>query len=170
LPQEVETYIGLGSNLGDRQANLASARKGFRDLGRITAESSIYVTEPWGVSEPQPNYLNQVVGLMTTLTPRKLLEALLAIEASLGRERGTRGKPRLIDLDLLLYGGALMDEPDLIVPHPRMHERAFVLAPLAEIAPQMLVPGTGKTVADLAKAVEARGVKKLPVKAKGRTK
>lgn len=167
LTQEVETYIGLGSNLGDRQMNLANARKGLLDLGRVTAESSIYETEPWGVNGPQPDYLNQVVRLVTTMTPRKLLGSLLDIEAHLGRTRSAkRGEPRLIDLDLLLYGADCVDEPDLVVPHPRMHERPFVLAPLAEIAGRMLVPGTSKTVAELANAAGAKGVMKHPNKVK----
>jgi 2-amino-4-hydroxy-6-hydroxymethyldihydropteridine diphosphokinase len=171
VSQEVRTYIGLGSNVGDRRVNLANAREALREIGRIATESSIYETEPWGVSGPQPDYLNQVVCLFTKLTPRKLLGALLEIETRLGRKRKDTGEPRVIDLDLLLYGADRVDEPpDLVVPHPRMHERAFVLVPLAEIAPNVYVAGTSKSVADLAKATGSNGVRKLATRVKGQSK
>ena len=154
----VEAYIGLGSNLGDREANLAAARRELAKLGRVTAESSVYETEPWGVKAPQPKYLNQAVCLGTGLQPRELMRALLAIEASMGRIRTGTAAPRVIDLDLLLYGGAMTDTSGLTIPHPRMHLRAFVLVPLAEIAPELAVPGSGMTVRELAAGVGTAGV------------
>ena len=157
----VAAYIGLGSNLGDREANLAAARTKLAKLGRIAAESSLYETEPWGVDEPQPKYLNQAVCLVTESGPGELMSALLAIEAGMGRMRTRPGEPRVIDLDLLLYGGHQINAPGLTVPHPRMTQRAFVLAPLAEIAPGLAVPGTGQTVGQLAARVGSQGVRRF---------
>jgi 2-amino-4-hydroxy-6-hydroxymethyldihydropteridine diphosphokinase len=132
-------YVGLGSNLGDREAAIRAAAEavGARRL------SPIVETEPWGYEE-QPRFLNAVAELETDLAPRALLERLLDVERSLGRERtGPRWGPRTIDLDLLLYGEKRIAEPDLEVPHPRMHERAFVLEPLAALAPELEIPGRG---------------------------
>ena len=122
-------YVGLGSNLGDRAANLAEARRRLSESGRIVAASSIYETDPWGVDPGQPVYLNQVVSMATPLSPAELLKVLLRIELEMGRVRTAPGDPRLIDLDLLLYGDEVTDGPGLTLPHPRMGERAFVLAP-----------------------------------------
>ncbi len=152
-------FIGLGSNLGDRSANLARARREIdRTAGKIRAESSIYETAPWGVAPGQPDYLNQVVMVETERSPRAVLDLLHRTERSLGRVRETPGEPRLIDLDLLLYGDRTIDEPGLTVPHPRMTERAFVLAPLAEIAPGLDHPATGKTIRQLLCGVDRSGV------------
>ena len=156
----VTAFIGLGSNLGDRAANLASARHALRELGEVSAESPAYETAPWGVDREQPRYLNQVARLETALEPADLLRRLLEIETELGRERQRPGQARVIDLDLLLYGRRVIDEPGLTVPHPRMHLRAFVLAPLADIAPELMHPVLGKTVADLLAGLEVRGVEK----------
>jgi 2-amino-4-hydroxy-6-hydroxymethyldihydropteridine diphosphokinase len=139
----VDAYIGLGSNLGDPEARLAAATAALGRLPHSTLEavSRIYRTAPVGLLE-QPDYLNAVARLRTTLSPRDLLEALLAIEQAQGRMRGTPNGPRTLDLDLLLYGDARIDEHDLMVPHPRMTERAFVMVPLAELAPGLsLVSG-----------------------------
>lgn len=139
-----EVYVALGSNLGDRAHNLAAARDA---LGRgaliIERASSIYETEPWGAANQGP-YLNQAVLGRTQLAPRALLAKLLEIERELGRDRShaERFGPRVIDLDILLYEGVVLSEPDLQIPHPRMMERAFVLVPLAEIAPELEVGGT----------------------------
>ena len=136
----IRAFVGLGSNVGDRLANLKKALAELRaqagiEVGRV---SSAYDTDP--VGPPQPNFLNAVVELLTTLSPRELLGALKDIEARLGRSPGERWGPRVIDLDLLLYGTGEIHEEGLHVPHPLMRERAFVLVPLAEIAPE-LVPG-----------------------------
>jgi 2-amino-4-hydroxy-6-hydroxymethyldihydropteridine diphosphokinase len=140
----VRAYVGLGANLGDREAAIRRAAEllGARRL------SSIRETEPWGYAE-QPLFLNAVAEIETGLAPRKLLERLLEIERSLGRRReGPRWGPRTIDLDLLLYGDEVVDEPGLSVPHPRAHERVFVLEPLAELDPSLKIPGKG-TVSSL---------------------
>ena len=132
-------YVGIGSNLGDREALLREAADaiGARRL------STIVETEPWGYVE-QPRFLNAVAELETELEPRKLLELLLAVERRLGRDRsGPRWGPRTIDLDLLLYGRIRLQEPGLEIPHPRLHERLFVLEPLAELDPGLEIPGIG---------------------------
>lgn len=132
-------YVGLGSNLGDREALIREAAAAI-DASRL---SPIVETEPWGFEE-QPRFLNAVAELHTELEPRELLELLLDVERRLGRDRsGPRWGPRTIDLDLLLYGRLRLREPGLEIPHPRLHERAFVLEPLAALAPGMEIPGIG---------------------------
>ncbi|MBC7106991.1 MAG: 2-amino-4-hydroxy-6-hydroxymethyldihydropteridine diphosphokinase, partial [Firmicutes bacterium] len=129
-------YVGLGTNLGNKMENLQvalgllAAARGVRVL-RV---AGVYRTAPWGFAE-QDWFLNTVAEVATTRVPRRLLEVLLEIEARMGRRRSTRWGPRVIDLDLLLYDNRVLHEPDLVVPHPRMHERAFVLVPLAELEP-----------------------------------
>jgi 2-amino-4-hydroxy-6-hydroxymethyldihydropteridine diphosphokinase len=136
-------YIGLGSNLGDREAMITQAA----DLIDAVRLSTIHETAPWGYAD-QPSFLNAVAEVDTALEPRALLDRLLAVEHELGRERtGPRWGPRVIDLDLLLYGDRVVDEPGLTVPHPRLLERAFALEPLAELAPSHEIPGNG-TVSD----------------------
>jgi 2-amino-4-hydroxy-6-hydroxymethyldihydropteridine diphosphokinase len=140
--------IALGSNVGDRRAHLDFAIGRLRaTLGGVKV-SSLIETAPEGVGA-QPAYLNGVLVGMSREHPRGLLERLQAIEHERGRERPFSGAPRTLDLDLILCGGAVLDEPGLSVPHPRFRERRFVLAPLAEIAPEMVDPVTGLTVADL---------------------
>jgi 2-amino-4-hydroxy-6-hydroxymethyldihydropteridine diphosphokinase len=132
-------YVGLGSNLGDREAMIRRAAS----LIEAVRLSTIRETAPWGY-EDQPSFLNAVAEVDTTLGPRPLLDQLLAVEQELGRERtGPRWGPRAIDLDLLLYGDLTVDEPGLTVPHPRLTERLFVLEPLAELAPARKIPGNG---------------------------
>jgi 2-amino-4-hydroxy-6-hydroxymethyldihydropteridine diphosphokinase len=138
-------YVGLGANLGDREATLreAIARLGAREGVAVVAVSSFRETDPVGFAD-QPRFLNGALALETDLSPAELLEALLAVERSLGRNReGPRYGPRTIDLDLLLYGAKVVDEPGLTIPHPRLHERAFALEPLAELDPGLAVPGRG---------------------------
>jgi len=132
-------YVGLGSNLGDRESMITRAA----DLIDAVRLSTIRETEPWGY-EDQPGFLNAVAEVETELAPRPLLERLLEVETTLGRERdGPRWGPRTIDLDLLLYGELAVDEPGLTVPHPRLAGRLFVLEPLAELAPAQKIPGNG---------------------------
>jgi 2-amino-4-hydroxy-6-hydroxymethyldihydropteridine diphosphokinase len=138
-------YIGIGANLGDREATILEAleRLGAQEEIEVVRVSSLRETDPVGYAD-QPRFLNGAAALETRLTARDLLERMLAIERDLGRTRhGPRFGPRTIDLDLLLYGDALVDEPGLVVPHPRMTERAFVLEPLAELDPELVIPGRG---------------------------
>lgn len=153
-----DAFIGLGSNLGNRADNLAAARAALgRDVLDIAAASSIYETDPWG-PVPQGRYLNQVVRGDTALAPRALLAELFRIERALGRDRGREQRfgPRTLDLDILLYDGRSVREPDLEIPHPRMMQRAFVLVPLAEIAPDLVVGGVA--VRDQLARIDRTGV------------
>ena len=145
MKEPVQVFIGLGSNLGDRDAYLEMARRALTGSEGIllVRASSLYETEPVGYTE-QGWFLNQVVEVAAVLDPWELLGLLQGIEQDLGRQRLIRWGPRVVDLDLLLYGDAVLNGPKLIVPHPRLYERSFVLAPLAEIAPDHLHPG-GKT-------------------------
>ena len=133
-------YVGVGSNLGDREATIHAA---IAALPRVVAVSELRETDPVGVTE-QPAFLNGAVAVETELSARELLETLLMIERGLGRERRERWGPRTIDLDLLLYGGETVDEPGLTVPHPHLHERRFALEPLADLDPELVVPGRGR--------------------------
>jgi len=145
-------YVGLGSNMGDRERMLWGAihMLAFNPEVDVAAVSSVRETDPVGVLD-QPRFLNAAVAVDTELGPRALLELLLSVERELGRTReGPRFGPRTIDLDLLLYGDEVVDEPDLTVPHPRLHERRFALEPLAELDPDLAVPGRGPVQALLA--------------------
>ncbi|HEY7195557.1 MAG TPA: 2-amino-4-hydroxy-6-hydroxymethyldihydropteridine diphosphokinase [Gaiellaceae bacterium] len=146
----MRAYIGLGANLGDREAALRQALELLTDEPGVTvsAVSTFRETEPVGYLD-QPRFLNAAAELETELGPRELLERLLAVELELGRERtGQRFGPRTIDLDLLLYGDRVVEEPGLAIPHPRMAERTFVLEPLAELDPDLALPD-GRLVRDL---------------------
>jgi len=144
----------MGGNLaswsGAPEATLAAAALRLESLGRVARRASLYSTAPVGFAA-QPRFVNAVVALETELLPRELLDGLLAIEQEFGRERtaGLQNGPRTLDLDILLFGGLKLSEPGLEIPHPRLPERAFVLVPLNEIALQVVVPGCGKTVAQL---------------------
>ncbi len=151
----VAAYVSLGSNLGHRSAHLVAAVTALRALPdvEIDAASRVYETDPVG-PPPQEQYLNAALRVRTSRTPRRLLRALLEIERASGRRRAEeRNGPRTLDLDLLLYGDRVIDEPGLQVPHPRLHERAFVLEPLCEIAGSVLHPVLGERVEDLARKV-----------------
>ena len=150
-------HIALGSNLGDRAANLARATDLMDEVIQISAASSIYETPPWGVID-QPRFLNQVIKGCTTLAPINLLYELKAIERLMGRRETVRYGPRIIDLDILLYGHRVIQYNRLQVPHPRMLERAFVLVPLAEVSPGLVIPGSGKPVETLMQQVDPSGV------------
>jgi 2-amino-4-hydroxy-6-hydroxymethyldihydropteridine diphosphokinase len=145
LKQQSQAFIGLGSNLGDRETSLEAARRMLSDHSNVELNkaSSLYETEPVGYAD-QGWFLNQVVEVVTCLDPYALLRVLQGIERELGRQRLIHWGPRVIDLDVLLYGDAVLNSPELIVPHPRLYERSFVLSPLAEIAPDHVHPD-GKT-------------------------
>jgi 2-amino-4-hydroxy-6-hydroxymethyldihydropteridine diphosphokinase len=149
-------YISLGSNLGDSLLTLRQAAAALRALGTVVAASPVYETDPVGLKE-QPAFLNAVVELDTALEPLPLLDALLAIEAECGRERGIRFGPRTLDLDLIWYDGMRLESDRLTLPHPRAHEREFVLRPLADIAPGIDLHG--ETVATLLEQLPPQGVR-----------
>jgi 2-amino-4-hydroxy-6-hydroxymethyldihydropteridine diphosphokinase len=150
-------YIALGANLGNPVATINDAIDALVALRGcvFVAMSSLYRTAPVGLRR-QPDFINAVVCVKTHLSPRELLDELFALEARFGRERSIRNAPRTLDLDLLLHGEAVLHDPGLTLPHPRMHERAFVLAPLLEIAPEVDIPGRGRATALLAACADQR--------------
>jgi 2-amino-4-hydroxy-6-hydroxymethyldihydropteridine diphosphokinase len=154
-------YVGLGANLGDARATLSSALAALDGLPgtRVVQASAIYRSAP--LDAGGPDYLNAVARLETVCDAPALLVQLLAIESAHGRERPYRNAPRTLDLDLLLYGDASIVSPALTVPHPRLHERAFVLVPLAELAPTLRIPGRG-AIAGLLPAVAGQRIDRLP--------
>ena len=147
-----EAFVGLGANIGEPETQVLRAIEALAEVPgtRVLAASSLYRSAPVGVGA-QPDFVNAVARIETSLSARALLGELLAAEARFGRTRAFPGAPRTLDLDLLLYGDHVIDEPGLVVPHPRMHERAFVLAPLAEIAPEVAIPGKGRALPLLAR-------------------
>ena len=147
-----KVFVGVGSNLGDREFLIRKAVESMRDLPRtlVVRVSSLYDTDPVGEVD-QPAFLNAAVWLETTLEPRELLWQLLLIEKRMGRVRSQRWGPRPIDLDLLFYGEESVDEPDLTIPHPEAHRRAFVLLPLLELDPDFVHPATGETIRKMIK-------------------
>lgn len=151
-----EVYLALGSNLGDKAGNLQEATRRLAAFGEVLAISHFYRTEPVGFAA-QDWFLNAAILLRTALEPRAMLEAALRIEQEMGRVRTQKNGPRLIDIDLLLWGDRVVDEPGLNLPHPRLHERLFVMAPLAEIAPAMRHPLLRHTMAELRDAVAHQG-------------
>ena len=178
-------YLGLGSNLGCRETNLSQAKEGLGGMSngdpiaasdssadnppvsqnesrreiRLIRASSVYETEPWGFPS-QEKFLNQVLEAETKISPVELLHAIKTLEKKMGREDGVRFGPRLIDIDILLYGDDKVDTPELQIPHPRLHQRAFVLIPMAELAPDLVHPVLGLSIGDLCLQVDGKsGVK-----------
>ncbi|AFZ68374.1 2-amino-4-hydroxy-6-hydroxymethyldihydropteridine diphosphokinase [Deinococcus peraridilitoris] len=153
--------VALGANLGDPLATLSWAKEQLQQVGEVIAASRVYRTAPVGGPDGQPDYLNAAVSLRTALSPADLLRALLNLEQAAGRERRERWGPRVLDLDLLAVNGMVLRTPELTLPHPRLMERAFVLAPLAEIAPSWSHPLLGTSVRVALGRLDASGVKPL---------
>lgn len=150
-------YLGLGTNLGQREQNIRQAVAGLAHFCQLTAVSSLYETLPWGVTQ-QPAFLNLCAAATTELSPHTLLARLKQLEMALGRQITYRWGPRFIDIDILFYNDLVMADDRLTLPHPRLAERAFVLVPLAEIAADLRHPQTGKTVAEMETAVDCSSV------------
>jgi 2-amino-4-hydroxy-6-hydroxymethyldihydropteridine diphosphokinase len=150
-------YLALGSNLGDRLGNLCLAIQALPPLVGLLSASSVYETPPWGYLD-QPAFLNQVIQARTDLSPLDLLDLLKRLEERLGRLPGIRYGPRLIDLDILLYDDLQLETPTLTVPHPRLAERAFVLAPLADLAPDLIPPGASLSVRQMLERLDRSGI------------
>jgi 2-amino-4-hydroxy-6-hydroxymethyldihydropteridine diphosphokinase len=160
MAARLRAWIGLGANLGDARAAVFGALAELAALpaSRLVAQSSLYRSAP--VDATGPDFVNAVAGIDTALTATDLLAALQSIEQRHGRVRGERNAPRTLDLDLLLHGEAVIDTPALTLPHPRLHERAFVLLPLAEVAPALVVPGRG-AVRELLRGLGAQAIERL---------
>jgi 2-amino-4-hydroxy-6-hydroxymethyldihydropteridine diphosphokinase len=150
-------YLSLGTNLGDRLENLRQAASALTPALEITRLSPIYITAPWGYTD-QPEFLNQVVEGRTDLSPEELLHFIKDLEEQLGRQPSFRYGPRLIDLDILFYGSQVVEQPGLRIPHPRLAERAFVLVPLADLAPDLMHTVLGKTIGELLMKLDREGV------------
>jgi 2-amino-4-hydroxy-6-hydroxymethyldihydropteridine diphosphokinase len=150
-------YLALGTNLGDRMDNLRRAIAALPPTIRVTALSPVYETPPWGYAD-QPAFLNMALAGETESNPSDLIAFLKNLESELGREKTFRNGPRLIDMDILFFDDLRMDEPGLVIPHPRLHERAFVLVPLNDIAPGLIHPELGRAMRDLLKEVDTKGV------------
>ena len=153
-------FLALGTNIGDREANLSRARDLLSPRVKIIQESPVYVTPPWGY-EDQPDFLNQVLEVQTKLEPQPLLHFLKKIETKMGRLKTFRNGPRLIDIDILFYGQRVVEGPELSIPHPRLHERAFVLVPLNDIALDFVHPVLNVTVQTMLSKIDVKGVHPL---------
>ena len=152
-------YLALGTNLGDRFANLQAAIAALPPAVRVLAQSPVYETPPWGLTD-QPAFLNMVLKGETALAPVELLKRLKLLETELGRLPAVRWGPRRIDMDILFYDKLILDTPELTIPHPHLHERAFVLVPLADLAPDLVHPLLSATIKKLRSAVDTTGVKR----------
>ncbi|HEU4745575.1 MAG TPA: 2-amino-4-hydroxy-6-hydroxymethyldihydropteridine diphosphokinase [Anaerolineales bacterium] len=153
-------YLALGTNLGDRPANLKQAIASLTPQLEVKLKSQVYETPPWGV-EDQPRFLNQVIKAQTYLDPEPLLKHLKRLEVALGRIPSVPNGPRLIDIDILFYDDLVVDKPSIEIPHPRLQERGFVLLPLMEIAPNLVHPVSKKTVRELAESCSMEGIEKF---------
>jgi 2-amino-4-hydroxy-6-hydroxymethyldihydropteridine diphosphokinase len=150
-------YLGLGTNVGQRRQNLERAVAGLGEVMEITAVSPIYQTPPWGLTD-QPDFLNLCLQAATSLSPFDLLHFTQELEKELGREKTVRWGPRLIDIDILFYDDEISHSEELTIPHPQIAQRAFVLVPLADIAPDLVHPQTGQTVREMVAQVDTSGV------------
>ncbi len=153
-------YLALGSNLGDREQNLKEAIASLSPQMVVKAKSHIYETLPWGY-EDQPKFLNQVLEAQTYLEPEPLLKHLKRLEIALGRKASFRNGPRLIDIDILFYDDLVLDTPLLTIPHPRLHERGFVLLPMMDIAPDLVHPVMKKSVREMVAFCDLGGIKQV---------
>jgi 2-amino-4-hydroxy-6-hydroxymethyldihydropteridine diphosphokinase len=160
--KESRVFLGVGTNLGNRKANLIAAQTAISEFVIIQKTSRVYETTPWGL-EDQPDFLNQVWEGTTMLPPLELLRQLKQVETILGRKPSVRYGPRLIDIDILLYSNLMFRSAELVIPHPRISERAFVLAPLADLEPDLIIPGIQLTVSELLGQHKTNGVKPVKV-------
>lgn len=158
--QSTTVLLALGTNLGDRLQNLKSVLQELSVQVKIEKVSSVYETPPWGYLD-QPAFLNQVIGGQTSLAPHSLLSFVKNVEKNMGRVKTFQNGPRLIDIDILIFGEQIVTSPDLVIPHPRMAERAFVLVPLAEIEPARIIPGQELTVKELLMEMATSGIEKV---------
>ena len=150
-------FLSLGTNLGNREMNLEAVIKRLPPAVTILECSPIYQTEPWGYLD-QPDFLNQVLKAETTLPPQELLEYIKNIEHKIGRRPSFRFGPRKVDIDILFYSDRIIQKEDLVIPHPSLKDRAFVLVPLADIEPELVYPGSDQTIADLLRDIDQSGV------------
>lgn len=155
--QLIPIVLSLGSNLADRESNLAAAVAALAPQVVVKEASSLFETEPWGFVD-QPDFLNQILLAETRLSAPDLLLYIKDLEAQIGRVPNFRYGPRLVDIDIIFYGDQIIREPNLVIPHPRFQERAFVLVPLVEIAPDLTIPGTDQVVSDLLLELDTSGV------------
>ncbi len=153
-------YLGLGTNIGDRAGNLAAALAALTKAVRVIRASAVYETEPWGYTD-QPWFLNQAALGETALAPLELLAYLKRIEKNLGRTPTFQYGPRSIDLDILVYDSLQLESPQLVIPHPHLAERPFILAPLADLAPDLVIPGLQSSVQELLRTAGMDGIRKL---------
>lgn len=153
-------YLALGSNLGDRLANLRQAILSLTPQMEVRIKSQVYETPPWGYTD-QPKFLNQVVKVTTYLDPEPLLKHLKRLEVALGRKESFPNGPRLIDIDILFYDDLVLNKPSIVIPHPRLQERGFVLLPLMDIAPDLEHPVSRQTVREMAASCNLEGIEKF---------
>ena len=158
--KEHTVYLALGSNLGDRLANLKQAIAALTPQMDVKAKSPVYETPPWGY-ENQPKFLNQVIQATTYLEPEPLLKHLKRLEVALGRKASVPNGPRSIDMDILFYDDLILNKPSLVIPHPRLHERPFVLLPLMDLAPDIVHPVRKQSVRDMAALCNTEGIEKF---------
>ena len=155
--QQERIYLSLGTNLGNREMNLEAVKESLPPEVKILDCSPVYQTEPWGYLD-QPDFLNQVLAIETSLSPTELLEYIKDIEEKIGRKPSVRFGPRIVDIDILFFGDRIILEEDLIIPHPRIRDRAFVLVPMADLDPDLIYPGSDFSISELLTFVDQTGV------------